>query len=97
MTVRFEICNLTGSIIRLKKVFHGIECEVDFANSLYKMKRRNSVVVGYRVRGTFRDNYTGLSELMKKFTYTREDVVFTGCIQMVSRSLYNVVGRGQGC
>lgn len=93
----YRYATFTGSINpSWEKVFHGIECEVDFANSIYKIEKdEDSVVVGYRVRGTFRDNYTGLSELMKKFTYTREDVVFYRLYSDgVSRSLYNVVKEG---
>lgn len=60
-----------------EKVFHGLDCEVVAEDDVYVIgKDEDMVVVRCKVRGVFNDNYSGLSDVMKKFTYTRNDVSF---------------------
>jgi hypothetical protein len=88
----YRYATFTGSINPgWEKAFHGIDCEV-VSDSLYKMgKDEDLVVARYKVRGILKDNYSNLNDLLKKFTYTREDVSFYRLYSDgVSRSIYDV-------
>ena len=92
----YRYATFTGSITpRWEKVFHGLDCYIYDHEPQYKMgKEEDSLTFTYKVRGDFKDNYSELSTVMKKYTYTRDDIVSyslysDGVFRNVKNMVYN--------